>query len=857
MIELACHTKACAPPPAGVGGSMPMQVFYHLTDKANFKLNPKKVPADNALALRQREAPGLYVAKDSWDVEGWVNGQGYLRPFVVEIEAPKDVVSDERWGGEGFIPADRFGEVRIKRVIPIDAFAREVYGGPGWVESTVGKEFDSGEQPPEDYGQRPYGKEYKYDGPDVRDMPAERIKQLKADATKARRERNSGSFGVESAVIELACRSRECAPPPVGDGGSLPDDMPTSKPNISAYKGLFEVPTLGAIKKLVGRTDAEKVEHFAQYGIKLTLDLGNNPSWAAERYTNEIHGALYGLDQMAQRYPEAFQGMPVYVELGHARAESGLFRWPTPTGVSDREMTINVHNRYVLPKGTPIQKRRLYAAVVIHETGHVLTYEAVGRDSNAMASLAWEDRPQMVGSKLLFKGSSLESVSKYGASSIGEDIAESFTAHTLGIQIPDDVRREHVAQHIGAIAASGAARPDAIAYLYAMAVDAEDEATVASALIELACRSAECAPPPVGRGGSMPKGQLSDRVRDMVDTAATYRDAKTALPESVQTEIRAFMRSRETAFARAERDYRGKDAAPSATTTADFEAEYDALSALLPPEKGMVRRRTPEGERLAAAITETLPNAKVVFGSDVNGRIVEEAVGVMAQYPSAVRESIKCVVLGRDPNAVEMVGGWTRDTSVVAAWGGHADESGPYETLWLTPRMLGASDADTAAGIGLFSEPADMQSEDVTVSMAEPERRHKIAIAHEMGHVMHTMALSREPVQQRGIGRNMTSRMKEDRRTMVHPGGRRLPIMTTTYGQQNVAESVAESFGLAALKGYDNITTEQRAVVDNILDRAGLVGADRSSVTRLELAVADDEDEMYGKFEPITDTFEL
>jgi hypothetical protein len=295
----------------------------------------------------------------------------------------------------------------------------------------------------------------------------------------------------------------------------LPEAIPTSDTNIEEYKGLFKVPSLRAIQKTVGgATIAKQVEHFAQYGIALEID-----DWAYDRGgTHETYGALYGLDQMAQKYPEAFKGLKVRIERGNARDELGLFAWPSPANGPDRVMVINVHSRYALgPRATPIQYRRLYAAIVIHETAHMLTYDAVGRDRKAMLSLAKDDRPQQVGGQTLTKGSLRQSVSEYGTSSIGEDIAESFTAHTLGIEITDPVRKEWMAQHLKAIAASGAARRDAIAYLYAIAVTEEDEETsaTASALIELACRSAACAPPPVGTGGSeQGSGSASDLTTD-------------------------------------------------------------------------------------------------------------------------------------------------------------------------------------------------------------------------------------------------------------------------------------------------------------------------------------------------------
>lgn len=173
----------------------PKRTVYHLTDAAQFKLNPKKVPADNALAINERTAPGLYVAKDRRGVETWVNGYGYLRPFVVELDVPEDVLTDERWGNEGFIPAEHFDKVEVKRVIPTDAFARETYNDYGWVETELGSRFDDGMPVPERrlfqaYEGLPAG--WRYEGPDVRDMAPAEVKRLKDGARIARRSLSSG-----------------------------------------------------------------------------------------------------------------------------------------------------------------------------------------------------------------------------------------------------------------------------------------------------------------------------------------------------------------------------------------------------------------------------------------------------------------------------------------------------------------------------------------------------------------------------------------------------------------------------------------------------------------------------------------
>jgi DNA topoisomerase-1 len=179
-----------------LGGAAPGRAtVYHLTDKANFRLDPKKVPQDNALAINERTAPGLYVAKHKHGVEPWVNGYGYLRPFVVELDVPADVVGDQRWSGEGFIPADKFDDVKVKRVLPVDAFARETYNDFGWVESTLGSKFDDGSPVPEISMFHPVEQlppNWRYEGPDVRDMTPDEVKRLKKGASVARKARESG-----------------------------------------------------------------------------------------------------------------------------------------------------------------------------------------------------------------------------------------------------------------------------------------------------------------------------------------------------------------------------------------------------------------------------------------------------------------------------------------------------------------------------------------------------------------------------------------------------------------------------------------------------------------------------------------
>lgn len=109
--------------------------LYHITNKANFKLNPNFAPEDNSISIHDRSGQkGIYLTSN---VEKWVNGHDYMRPFVAEIFADPSALGHDtvgRWGGEVFIPADQFGKLRVNRVVPLDVISREEFGQHGWIE---------------------------------------------------------------------------------------------------------------------------------------------------------------------------------------------------------------------------------------------------------------------------------------------------------------------------------------------------------------------------------------------------------------------------------------------------------------------------------------------------------------------------------------------------------------------------------------------------------------------------------------------------------------------------------------------------------------------------------------------------
>ena len=169
------------------------ELWYHLTDRAKFKLDPKFTPADNSVAIIDRSGrPGIYLGQS---VERWVNGYGYWRPFVVEIKVDPSVKNDPgthgRYGGEMFVPASSFDKLTVQRVIPLDAWVRENYGEPGWIEGALGVEFDTGQPIPQP-GHQGFAEAlkkyrgYRYPGPDVRSMPGGEVARLRKDLRRVK-----------------------------------------------------------------------------------------------------------------------------------------------------------------------------------------------------------------------------------------------------------------------------------------------------------------------------------------------------------------------------------------------------------------------------------------------------------------------------------------------------------------------------------------------------------------------------------------------------------------------------------------------------------------------------------------------
>lgn len=116
---------------------------YHLTDDPRFKLDKTFEPQDNSLSINPRDGrKGLYVGEP----EVWAGPPyGYKRPYVVELSMPSGTKEKGRWGGENFIPAESFDDVKVDRVMPYDHYVRRKYGVPGDTEDYLKKTYDTDE----------------------------------------------------------------------------------------------------------------------------------------------------------------------------------------------------------------------------------------------------------------------------------------------------------------------------------------------------------------------------------------------------------------------------------------------------------------------------------------------------------------------------------------------------------------------------------------------------------------------------------------------------------------------------------------------------------------------------------------
>jgi len=141
-------------------------LWYHLTDRPRFALDAEHEPIRNT-TIGGTPGARIFLARSP---EPWFNGYAYVRAFVAEFHAPGLQPDRGMYGAEKFVPAAQFAQLTLVRVLPYDEWVREEYGEAGPIEFHT----DPGMEQPSLPGQlspRPRRfPDYRYRGPDVRDM---------------------------------------------------------------------------------------------------------------------------------------------------------------------------------------------------------------------------------------------------------------------------------------------------------------------------------------------------------------------------------------------------------------------------------------------------------------------------------------------------------------------------------------------------------------------------------------------------------------------------------------------------------------------------------------------------------------
>lgn len=267
--------------------------LYHITDKAKFKLNQNYSPIDNSISIEDRSGrKGIYTTPS---VEKWITNYGYARPFVAELHVPKSLMSEKnisgRWGGEIFIPSEYFDKIKVHRVIPTDAHAREINGDDyGPFEEAILEEFDTGKPITNMVGEtfkvpKATFRNYKYSGKDARKMSSDEIKQIKQHFKRGYK----AYFGKsEENLIDdikqdlinlrktLTAGMGNAAPSMLTGGSALATEDKRHKTNVNVLKSVirdFQGKTKEDFKKAVKEALPDLSDKYVDHFVDLAEDL--------------------------------------------------------------------------------------------------------------------------------------------------------------------------------------------------------------------------------------------------------------------------------------------------------------------------------------------------------------------------------------------------------------------------------------------------------------------------------------------------------------------------------------------------------------------------------------------------------
>lgn len=593
-------------------------------------------------------------------------------------------------------------------------------------------------------------------------------------------------------IIELACRSAECAPPPVGRGGSLPGEMD---------------PVWGTPPE-PGTAELEPGEHLAYHYTSSDEALSGILKEGVR--LDKAKGETYGEPSMVWGSFERPQPGKPYVEFKVRREDMVVGQ---PYREEDMARMVQQGSNFTLVDGIPVDRITTWSNERI-ENARMWQDELADADeawkrkvlggfydgapgvdkakqvlAKEFGSPGWAEKPSGVDDGVTIKRAS--------APRVDTDRLER-RADRLRSEIDDPdfvypgarMGFRHRAAELTAIESELVRRG---------VLQVEDRRTsVVAGLIELACRDASCAPPPVGTGGSKPgaEGLVADKLRTQV--VETIEDVQAGSAEGLKF-ARQMMASREKTMGFHDLNPHNQALDPG------FEAEWKALAKVVPVEEGFVRRGTPEAAQLLSDVSAVLPSAAVGQFQDVHAESVRALMDGVRLYPAEVRAKIEGVALG-----------YTEAEQHVAAFGPHGGGlNGPYAsqwTLWLGPKAV-------RPAVGEARPEGTAASVIATVSGTN---RQRLVAAHEMGHVVHSMA---------GEIAWKESGFYVDTRTDPQVPD----VPTTPYGETSKGERVAETFALAARDTFAGLEPSQQDLIVSVLDRAGLKPTD------LAFAAATDE----------------
>jgi hypothetical protein len=316
------------------------------------------------------------------------------------------------------------------------------------------------------------------------------------DQTRAQSQTASG-------VIELACRSKSCAPPPVGTGGSVPGELPGLMDWVSGVEAEGQIPAFDPesevgrrIDELIATFEADRDGSVLQKvdGRWESADLDSLPAATTDPYNPDWGEAARSRWSLLTQTQESRKWLSRTVREG----ASG------PDLVILQAIHENFRRRFLNPDSATVPINRIGDANDPTDDPFApgAFWKRASPDPDAagtgLTSWTWGRKEWVSGGGFDFRPYERGVEEEYTG---GWSTAQFWTG---------DVPVSDVLGWFGDMAWEGeiiVGRPGLVQRLLkGEPSDKANAAVTASGLIELACHSKSCAPPPYGTGGSVSSG---------------------------------------------------------------------------------------------------------------------------------------------------------------------------------------------------------------------------------------------------------------------------------------------------------------------------------------------------------------